>query len=305
MSRFKVMVIDNLKKSRIPTCAVLLAAYNGEKWIEEQLESILKQSDVRVSIFVSVDLSSDRTLEIIESAAAVDSRLKPLPFGERFGGAGKNFFRLIKDSDVTSFDMVALADQDDIWFHDKLAVAWSRLCSGEYHAYSSDVIAFWGDGRQSIIKKSYPQKQFDHLFEAAGPGCTYVFSPRCFSRIQQFITNHYDDCREVVMHDWLLYAFCRENNFNWLIDDEPKMFYRQHESNQIGANNNITAYLKRLQSVRQHWYRHQVGAVAALCGGLKHEAVTSLGFRLRNFYQLRRRPRDVIALLLFSIFGIF
>jgi len=299
------MATNTSKKFRIPTCAVLMAAYNGDKWIEEQLDSILNQTDVQVSVFISVDLSTDRTLEIVEKLSEVDSRLKLLPYGERFGGAGPNFYRLIKDADISSFDMVAFSDQDDVWLPDKLSTAWFKLSSGEYQAYSSDVIAFWDDGRQSIIKKSYRQKRYDYLFEAAGPGCTYAFSSKCFKRIQQFVTNHYEDCQKVALHDWLLYAFCRESGMNWLIDNEPKMLYRQHDSNQIGTNDNLRAYVKRFASVREHWYRSQVTAIVRLCSKLPVGVVTSRSFMIRNFYQLRRRPRDLYALFLLSVFGIF
>ena len=299
------MATNTSKKFRTPTCAVLMAAYNGDKWIEEQLYSILNQTDVQVSVFISVDLSTDRTPEIVEKLSEVDSRLKLLPYGERFGGAGPNFYRLIKDADVSSFDMVAFSDQDDVWLPDKLSTAWLKLTSGEYQAYSSDVIAFWDDGRQSVIKKSYPQKRYDHLFEAAGPGCTYAFSSQCFGQIKQFVTSNYEGCRKVSLHDWLVYAFCRESGMNWLIDNEPKMLYRQHDSNQIGTNDNLRAYVKRFASVRGHWYRSQVTAIVSLCSKLPVEVVTSRSFMIRNFYQLRRRPRDVCALFLLSLFGIF
>lgn len=289
----------------LPTCAVLLAAYNGERWIEEQLKSILNQKGVLPTIFVSVDRSTDQTLNIIELLVSCDSRIKLLPYGERFGGAGKNFYRLIRDVDVSSFDMVSFADQDDIWMPDKLSAAWRHLSHEGYGAYSSDVIAFWADGRKSIIKKSYPQKSFDYLYEAAGPGCTYAFSASSFKLIKGFVSQNYEECGKVALHDWLIYAYCREHKQSWFIDNEPRMLYRQHESNQIGTNDNLRAYVKRLNHVRHHWYRTQVISIARVCNSTSANSVASRWFMIRNFYELRRRPRDVFALLLMTLLGLF
>lgn len=289
----------------LPSCAILMAAYNGETWIEEQLHSILNQNGVLATVFVSVDRSTDDTLKIIEQIAINDNRVKLLPYGETFGGAGKNFYRLIKDVDVSGFDMVAFADQDDIWMPAKLSAAWKKLSHEGYAAYSSDVIAFWADGRKSIIKKSYPQKRFDYLYEAAGPGCTYVFSAATFHLIKGFVSQNYIECGKVALHDWLVYAYCREHNQSWFIDNEPGMLYRQHESNQIGTNDNWKAYIKRLRHIRQHWYRTQVITIAKVCESAFASRVASRGFMVRHFYQLRRRPRDVFVLLFMTLLGLF
>ena len=77
-----------------PTCAVLLAAYNGEIWVKQQLESILKQKLVEVVIFVSVDLSDDSTFYTIKKIAENENRIILLPYGKKFGSAGKNFLGL-------------------------------------------------------------------------------------------------------------------------------------------------------------------------------------------------------------------
>jgi rhamnosyltransferase len=81
--------------------AVLLATYNGMKWIEEQVESILNQQSVDVNIYISVDLSTDNTYQWCQDLAKQNVHVKVLPYGERFGGAAKNFFRLIRDVDFS------------------------------------------------------------------------------------------------------------------------------------------------------------------------------------------------------------
>lgn len=83
-----------------PKIAVLLAAYNGMQWIEEQVASILGQQAVDVTIHISVDLSDDGTEEWCEELAAANGRVILLARAGRFGGAARNFFRLIRDVDL-------------------------------------------------------------------------------------------------------------------------------------------------------------------------------------------------------------
>ena len=292
------------RKSANPRCAVLLAVYNGVEWIDEQIASIFSQRGVDVTIFISVDLSSDRSYEQCLDWSSRDSRVITLSYGKRFGGAASNFFRLTKEVDVSNFDLVAFADQDDIWLGDKLHTAWLRLSEGNYDAYSSDVVAFWPDGRKAIIKKSGPQRSYDHLYEAAGPGCTYVFKVEVFQAIQAFLIGRYDECLEVALHDWLFYAYCRQSHFKWYIDNKPLMLYRQHSENQIGTNDNLSAYANRLNMIRNGWYRDQIRKIGRLVAPALESKLTNRLFIITHFTQMRRRPRDRIALLISALTGL-
>jgi GT2 family glycosyltransferase len=69
-----------------PKVAVLLAAYNGEKWLSEQLTTILYQKDVDVTIFISIDPSSDASESVCEIHAKQYSNIKLLSVSEKFGG---------------------------------------------------------------------------------------------------------------------------------------------------------------------------------------------------------------------------
>ena len=122
--------------------AVLLAAHNGVLWLPEQIGSALLQQGVDVTIFVSVDHSDDGTEQFIDQLSLGDDRISILPHGKRFGGAGPNFYRLIKEVDFSGFDYVAFADQDDIWFPNKLSRASEELIRSGADAYSSNVTAF-------------------------------------------------------------------------------------------------------------------------------------------------------------------
>jgi len=296
---------ESVTEAEFPSVAVLLAAYNGREWLGEQVDSILSQQGVEVTIFVSVDASSDNTEEMVATLARNDSRIKPLPFGRRFGGAGPNFFRLLTECDLDSFDAVALSDQDDIWLEYKLARACRIIREGKADVVSSDVVAFWPGSRKKTIRKSQPQRKLDYFFEAAGPGCTYVFGGACIQAFQKFLIHNSTGLGKVVLHDWLAYAFCRHNGFRWFIDSEPSMLYRQHSGNQVGTNKGLKAILKRLEMVRSHWYRRQVKAISQLVAPDFPERVTSFKFMLKNANQLRRKRSERFALVAMRLVGLF
>ena len=289
-----------------PRIAVCLAAYNGTQWIEEQLDSILSQEKVEVTVFISVDSSTDGTETWVDKRAQDESRVVVLPHGHRFGSAARNFFRLLREVDFGDYDYVSLADQDDVWLPGKLIHAASKIKALDLDAYSSDVVAFWEGGREKLVKKSYSQKRFDHFFEAAGPGCTYVLKRDLATAFQQFLNDNWEGVNQIALHDWLIYAYSRQHKVQWLIDDQPLMRYRQHGGNQVGFNSGFKAFIRRIKLIRQHWYRHEVEKVVSLVSDRSHPQVSlSYPFLIRNFWNLRRRSRDAWALLLFVLFGLF
>ncbi|WP_419673838.1 glycosyltransferase [Aliarcobacter butzleri] len=238
--------------------SVLLASYNGVKYIKEQIDSILNQKEVDVTIFISDDLSTDGTLEYLQEIYKDFKNIVYLTSGSKFGGAAKNFFRLIKDVDFSNFDYISLADQDDIWYEDKVIGAIEMIEEKHLDAYSSNVLAFWEDGKEMIINKSNSQTKYDYLFEAAGPGCTYVLKKDLAIFLQKFICENWEDVNKIELHDWFIYAFARENNYKWHIDENLSMRYRQHTSNQVGANDGLKAKIKRLKKVFSSWYREEI-----------------------------------------------
>jgi rhamnosyltransferase len=256
----------NKNFARQPSIAVCLAAFNGVCWLPDQLDTILNQSGVTVIVYVSVDVSSDGTEEWIDQIADKDSRIRVLQHGEHFGGAAKNFFRMIRNIDFSEFDYVSFADQDDIWFPNKLLRAHNILSSIGADAYSSDVEAFWPDGRKLLIKKSQPQTQWDFLFEAAGPGCTYVMRVKLANAIQNLARSNWNDLQAIALHDWFSYAFARAQGYQWYIDDVPSMLYRQHGNNQVGVNVGWRAFIYRARIILSGEGLSQSASIARLVG---------------------------------------
>ena len=226
---------------------VLLAAYNGEQFISQQLQTVLNQTNKPYKILINIDQSDDKTESIVQGFAKKNPEIQILNINKRFGSAAENFINLIIDADLTDFDYIALADQDDIWKEDKLEKAIQKLEQG-FDGYSSNVQAFWEDGQKKIIKKNQPQQKFDHLFESAGPGCTFVLTKELALKLQQFLKNGRFNQLDNY-HDWLIYAFARTHGFKWYIDSYPGVDYRQHSLNVFGANVGIKAFISRTNRV--------------------------------------------------------
>src|SRR5207302_47159 len=115
------------KKPPAPRVAVLLGTHDGAQWLERQVETVLKQKAVSLSIFISDDDSKDHTRECIQLLAQ-DRRVVALPKSPQpLGSASANFQRLIRDVGAEDFDYFAFCDQDDEWMLDRLSVAIKSL----------------------------------------------------------------------------------------------------------------------------------------------------------------------------------
>ena len=289
--------------------AVLMATFNGLPWIKEQVDSILAQKMVNVRLFVSDDCSMDGTWEWLTKFSANCDQVVLLPRTGASGSAGKNFFRLIRDADVSSYDYVALSDQDDIWNTDKLMHAVELMRDNRKDAYSSNVIAFWPDGKRRLINKSQDQCEFDYMFESAGPGCTFVLNQKILPGLKELLITYEQKCNQVALHDWFIYAYTRSQGLTWIIDADPSMLYRQHSNNVVGANVGIAAMRARFDKLRNGWLRQQAILIADLLAYEHARPIQRLrryGFSDRLLLilainKLRRRTRDRIALSLFLL----
>jgi rhamnosyltransferase len=231
----------------IPRIAILLAAYNGEKWIERQIETILNQKGGDLDLYVSVDLSIDNTYKIVHELSKKNENIIILPYGKKFGKAASNFYRLFLEVPTGKYDYIALSDQDDIWLSNKLEKAINILEDQEVFGYSSNVVAFWQNGRKKLIKKSFQQREYDYLFEAPGPGCTFVLKKELVADFVRHLSKKNESQIDIDLHDWLIYAYARSKNYKWIIDKRSYINYRQHANNQVGANVGFKAFISRMK----------------------------------------------------------
>lgn len=310
-----------------PRILVLLTTHNGAEFLDEQLDSVLAQEDVDVTIIVSDDNSSDSTPALLAERASDDARVQLLEQGH-FGSAAANFFRLIRETDATGYDAISLCDQDDIWEPWKLSRHYELLTRpqgvngrGPLSAVSSNVTAFAVDGSEVLIAKNQPQQLADYAFESGGPGSTFLLTPAAYELVRTRLLVPNGAASKVRSHDWMIYALVRASGGRWFIDGEPSVRYRQHADNLLGANEGWRQNWRRLRQIADRTHRDDArliiaaarevasGATAERLDWLSH-AVSSTDptarIRLaRRARQLRRRRRDQLALAATIVSGVW
>ena len=291
---------------------VLLAAYNGSLWIVEQIDSILKQTNVDAEIFISVDYSHDETLNICLKYENEYKNIHVLDYGNSYGSAALNFFRLIKDVDTSNFEYIAFSDQDDVWLPEKLSRAVAKLNESGADCYASD-LTLWEEGKtRGKLIKSQKIKNFDYIFQGASAGCTYVLNQDSFSYLKKIITiiNPSD---KKISHDWITYAVTRSKEFKWIIDSCSLILYRQHSSNVQGARKGIHGGLKKIYQIRSGWYFYNILKLRdflvmsegerVVLDNILSKSIKSRLMLIFNSFSYRRRFLDaMILIIIFSIY---
>jgi rhamnosyltransferase len=242
-----------------PRVKVLLASWNGSEWIKAQIDSILAQEGVAISLIIQDDHSSDGTGELIRrNYVHADGSVELVENALASGSAGANFRQLFTTVDLDGFDYIALADQDDIWMPDKLSRAIKALVESGAAGYSAAVDAFWPDGCKRKLGQAAGIRNCDFLFEGAGQGCTFVLPVASFLKVQDFCRAHAKAVAAFHYHDWLVYLLIRAWGGTWFFDKRPCLHYRQHSNNEIGARGSLQALTKRLGMLRGGWFRRQI-----------------------------------------------
>lgn len=203
--------------------SVCVATYNGEKFIKEQINSILNQLAKIDEVIISDDSSSDRTVEIIK--AINDPRIKIFENNE-FRSPIYNFGNALSKADG---DIIFLADQDDIWLEGKVLIV------KEVFAAKSDVTLVCSNGRmidengniiQDLIyssKYKFCAKLIHNIIKNKFLGCTLVVRKNMLPYILPFPNN-------IPMHDiWI--GFMNEIYGRVYYIDKPLILYRKHGRN--------------------------------------------------------------------------
>ena len=249
----------------LPKILILLASYNGGRWIRAQIKSILAQQGVEVQLLIRDDGSTDTTLTEVQKIAEDDARVMLTPLSGRARSASQNFLALVAATEADGFDLVALSDQDDIWMPEKLRRAHQALQRTAAAGYSSATIAEWPNGRRKILRQSPKTTATDFLFEGAGQGCTFVLSVEFYRRCRQFLAANPTLSLGLHFHDWMFYALARAWRLDWCFDPLPTMIYRQHDANDTGSRGTASGLTMRLHRIRTHWYSTQIKKITEIC----------------------------------------
>ncbi len=235
--------------------AVLIASYNGEKYITEQIESIRKQVGVELDIFLQDDCSKDNTVAISRNFLS-DGNIKVN--SSPTGSAANNFFLMVKEfKQIDEYEYFAFADQDDIWLPHKLQKAITQLEQKQASLYFSNLL-IWDteDDSKSLLKKDFGQKKYDYLFEGGSAGCTYVFT-KDFLKIlrDKLYATNYRDWKDF-SHDWFTYFVARIKGLPVVNSSDTEIMYRIHGDNVHGQLNtvNLQSIVSRLKMIRSGWF---------------------------------------------------
>jgi len=297
----------------MPKVLICLCICNGEKWIREQLISIIYQKDVLIELLISFDNCTDNSFFILDTILNLyKNEIKYNYYFVEFNSATLSFLNLITKSNSINYDYLCLSDQDDVWFSYKISNGINALINSKSSCYSSDITAFWSDSKFKIkyIKKSYKQNLYDFLFESPGPGCTFIMDKKFINIFTFFLKEKNlilpDSFRG--QHDWFIYAFARIHSFSWFIDTNSYIYYRQHSNNLFGVNLGFNGFKKRVLLISSGWYLLISKTFASIFLKSSHplfkafiNADINYLILIKNFYYLRRKNIDRIFLLLFLL----
>jgi glycosyltransferase involved in cell wall biosynthesis len=201
--------------------SVCMATYNGEKYIENQLSSILVQLSEEDEIIISDDNSDDNTIKIIKNFN--DKRIKIfINLNEK--GYTNNFENALKKS---SGDIIFLADQDDIWEINKVSIFLKYLNQYDFVVSDCRVV----DENLNILHSShfklYNVKQ-GFLYNLLRP--RYIGANMAFNRIVLNKCLPFPGKKKISAHDYWI-CLVAELYFQIFLIKEPLLLYRRHNSN--------------------------------------------------------------------------
>jgi glycosyltransferase involved in cell wall biosynthesis len=220
--------------------SIALASYNGEKYIREQLDSILEQTYKNFELIICDDCSTDSTRDILIEYEQQDNRIH-IFFNTANIGFKKNFEKAIS---LCKGEYIALSDQDDIWTNNHLEVlleykgSFQLVCSNSEHITYNGIKT--GHISQYDANKAFKDTDtslFVLLFSNFVQGCTILID-------RTILHQAFPIPDEVEWHDYWL-AVIAAMNHSIIFINKITVLYRQH-------NNNVTRYGKSLNNKRYY-----------------------------------------------------
>ena len=227
---------------------ILMATYNGERFLRQQLDSIFAQTEGNFLLVVSDDCSTDGTAAILrEYKQRFPGKMRLFIRRTPSGGAAENFFSMLSALRKGVFGKpspyIMLADQDDVWLPEKTANTLGKLRELEERFGSGTPLLVHGDltlvdEEEQVISESMFRYQklvgepIDlplQLIQNSVTGCTVMFNRALLSKLRRIP-------EYAVMHDWWLGLIAAAFGHIGFLET-PYILYRQHGSNTEGAKN--------------------------------------------------------------------
>lgn len=265
--------------------AVIMSTYNGEQFIREQLDSVLRQTYRNVEIVVRDDGSSDKTVEIIKEYQKTHKNIT-LHEGKNMGFI-RSFFELLK---LVEADYYSYADQDDIWIENKIELAVNSLNklddskpnmafgNSDYYDENMNLIGYGERDRTFSFLKS--------LFSCIGQGMTMTVNKKTRDMI---INNMPKSC---FFHDWWTYILCVSMG-NVAYDNVTTVKYRRRKQNATSEG--------------QGYFRLLVWRVKNLLfkNGMKDIKQQMLNFKSIYYNELSEENKEILDLFSNEKYNLF
>lgn len=241
--------------------AVLMSTYNGEKFIKNQIVSILEQDNVDVHLFIRDDGSSDGTLKILDTMKSVFSDKITIIIGKNLGYA-RSFFELMKLSQLDQYEYVAFSDQDDVWKKNKLEIMIrSQVQVSDVNmpklSFSNGTVTSGTQAIGKLYEKQPPAESIISSRYRAFYGMSFLLNR---SLLTVVLNSNIDDISGFGHDDWIMMVAVTTGTVIYV--NEELIEYRQHENNVSGikstneSEGKIHALIRVFLNIKErlnHW----------------------------------------------------
>lgn len=272
-----------------------MSTYNGEKYLRQQIDTILYQKGCDVRLLVRDDGSSDNTQNILEEY----SKANKLQWyqGDNIKPA-RSFFDLLCKADECDF--YAFADQDDYWLDDKLATACSKI-----GVTSSPSLYFSNTKLVNHKLENIPSKNITPLL-SQGESVVYAFASGCtmvFNKALQKTLRENIPMEMPMLHDFWCYTVAQAIGAKIVYDKQSHILYRQHSNNVVGMGESFyTEWKKRFKRIFVEHANERSRNAAILLSTIGHLMTKDAKERTSLFVQGKTSLRKRIKLFLNSSF---
>lgn len=201
--------------------SVCMATYNGEKYIKEQLDSILSQISDNDEVIISDDHSTDGTIEVIKSYN--DGRIKVF-MNSKEKGYTRNFENALEKA---SGDIIFLSDQDDVWMDDKVTISLENLKNYDMVVCNAELVdSSLNKLNETVFDFRNVKSGFiNNFIQIKYLGCSMAFKRCVLDKSLPFPAS-----QKLIPHDsWL--TLVSEMLFKVKLIEKPLMYYRRHDNN--------------------------------------------------------------------------
>ena len=273
---------------------ILLATYNGEKYLREQIDSILNQTHTEFRLLISDDGSTDGTIEILKEYKEKDARIDVF-FQENNLGVVKNFEFLLEKVEAKYY---MFSDQDDIWKETKIEKSLNKIEEGFDLVYSDlEVVdenlnvtysSYWK--LKGIYNKIKKYNNFESLYlNNFITGCTMISKKELINSFMPL-----PNTSKFVLHDYWISLIISQNGKIAYIE-EPLIKYRQHKNNKVGSKKK-TDELKSIDEIRSLFIQVKKEHFSVFIENenkFKSEEIRKLNKKALEYYEMLETKKNI------------